>query len=141
MTRRPADRTGLIERPRHKGWWGLEEYQDEAYAKEREIRPEQPLRHAASDRPARSVPSPVGRALTQGQIAAIRAIMHLFVEDDLTRGVDPRLTIYCHRCEGPRTAAGSVRYGSATLCNDCGAEYEIALGRGLVESVPSFLER
>jgi hypothetical protein len=83
----------------------------------------------------------VGRALTPNQIEAIRAVMRLFVDDDLSRGLDPRSTLFCDRCEDQRAAAGSVRYGRLTFCNECSTEFEIARARVLVAAETEFAKR
>jgi len=138
MARRFADRAPTVERPRKKGWWGEpeDELLDDPVASERAVEPRQ-----KSGRSARSAPVLVGRALTPSQIESIRAVMRLFVEDDLARGVDPRMTLLCHRCGVPRQAIGSVRYERTTLCHECCVEYEIARARGLVESAAEFVNR
>src|SRR5436309_2473819 len=63
---------------------------------------------------SRLQPAPPGEcspiALTEAQIAAIQAAMHLFVEDDLQHGESARGRMYCDACERARSAAGFIRY-------------------------------
>jgi formate dehydrogenase maturation protein FdhE len=63
-------------------------------------------------------------------VAAIRAAMQLFVEDDLARGVRRTDRLYCDACQRPRPAAGGIRYGRYALCNGCATEYEVARAHG-----------
>jgi hypothetical protein len=56
--------------------------------------------------------------------------MHLFVEDDITRGTQPWDRRYCDACERLRSAAGFVQYARYSLCNLCAIEYEVANARG-----------
>lgn len=141
MTRRPGNRSVSVERPRQKGWWG----EPEATVTEDETEHQPPAHREPARRPAashtmRSV-ARVGRALTPGQVEAIRAVMRLFAEDDTANGIDPHYTLFCHRCNAPRRAIGSIRYERFTLCNDCGIDYEITRARGLADGVAEYLER
>ena len=79
------------------------------------------------------------RVLTTRQLAAIRNAMHLFVEDDLARGVSPSLSEYCPACDAPKPLPGFVRYDDVALCNACATDYEIARTRGLVQSAATFV--
>jgi hypothetical protein len=81
---------------------------------------------------------PLGRILTESQIGAIRAAMHLFVEEDAGRD-SARGRVYCDACEHPQPAAGSIRYGRYQICNACATDYEIAHARGLVGSMGQFV--
>jgi hypothetical protein len=141
MSRRPGSKVVTVERPRQKGWWGCPETdQLEADEIPGDAPPREPLRRAAEPRQARKTVA-VGRALTPNQIDAIRAVMRLFIDDDLGRGLDPHTTLYCDRCESAQPAAGSVRYGRFTFCNGCSTEFEIARGRGLIEHEGEFMDR
>ena len=79
--------------------------------------------------------------LTQRQVDAIKTAMHLFVEEDLERGVLPQSTRPCSVCRRPRSAAGFVTYGEFRLCNQCATEYEISRAQGIVRSINDFLAR
>src|SRR5579872_1207833 len=87
MARRLTDKSAVLTRPRQKGWWGEPD--------EQELQPVAAPPDAR--RPAgRALHRPavaVGRALTPSQIDSIRAVMRLFIDDDVARGVDPRLTL------------------------------------------------
>jgi len=141
MSRRAFKTSCTVERPRQKGWWGVPE-QDE-------LEPELDAGAAPARDQTRRLNAPppaqraaqVGRALTPGQIEAIRTVMRLFVEEDAARGVDPHSSLLCHRCQAPRRAIGSVRYDRFTFCNDCAVEYEIARARGATDSPAEFCER
>ena len=89
------------------------------------------------------VPLPVrvstGRSLSGNQLAAIRAVMRLFVEDDLAQGVSPRDRIECVACAAVRPAPGFVTYDGSTVCNACATAYEIDRARGLVRVIGEFL--
>jgi hypothetical protein len=78
------------------------------------------------------------RALTTRQLAAIRDAMHLFVEDDLARGVSPSASEYCPACDASKPLPGFVQYDDVALCNACATDYEIARTRGLVQYAASF---
>lgn len=138
MSRRLTDRSNVLPRPRQKGWWGEPDEHDRPV----EELPAQdaPRRHAAQ-RPLHGPTAAVGRALTPGQIASIRAVMRLFIDDDVAGGVDPRLTLFCNRCGTPRQAIGSVRYDRATFCHECCVEFEVTRARGLVESAAEYVLR
>lgn len=137
MARRLSEKSAVLARPRQKGWWGEPE--------EHELQPAisapaEPPRRPAARQPHQPAIT-VGRALTPNQIESIRAVMRLFIDDDLARGVDPRLTLLCHRCDGPRQAIGSVRYERLTLCHECCVEFEVARARGVVEAASEFVAR
>src|SRR5579885_3057821 len=131
MARRLSSKVVTVERPRQKGWWGRPEPEEiDLPYEEREPGAREPVRRAAGAQAAQG-PIAVGRALTPNQVEAIRAIMRLFVDDDLGRGLDPRARLHCDRCESPQPAAGSVRYGRFTFCNACSTEFELARARAL----------
>jgi hypothetical protein len=77
--------------------------------------------------------------LTPGQLAAVREIMRLLVEEDLDEGVSPRFRVHCDVCHRPRQMAGFVLYEGLRMCNACATEYEIARLRRLVNSAEDFL--
>ena len=79
-------------------------------------------------------PSSAARQLNETQLAAIRAAMQLFVDDDVDRGVTPGQRLFCDACERVRAAAGCIQYDRYLLCNACGIEYEVAHARGLTVS-------
>jgi hypothetical protein len=91
-----------------------------------------------SEPPAYAVPHAT-RALTTRQVAAIRDAMHLFVEDDLERGVPSNVSAYCPSCDAPRPLPGFVRYDEVALCNACATDYEIARTRGLVQDAKTYI--
>lgn len=93
---------------------------------------------ADGDSPAYAVQHAT-RVLTTRQLAAIRDAMHLFVEDDLARGISPSTTEYCVACDAPKPLPGFVRYDDVALCNACATDYEIARTRGLVQSAATFI--
>jgi hypothetical protein len=84
--------------------------------------------------------APATLSLTPQQVAAIRDVMHIFVEDDLDRGVPLRASAYCPACDAPRPLAGFVRYDDVALCNACATDYEIARTRGLVADASEFIQ-
>jgi hypothetical protein len=142
MARRPGNKVVTVERPRQKGWWGSPESDEVEAAREEPVAAQrEPVRRVQRERPVHQPITTVGRSLTPNQVEAIRAVMHLFVDDDLGRGLDPRASLQCDRCERPQPAAGSVRYERHTFCNPCSTEFEIARARGLVEQSAEFLER
>src|SRR5215207_1327689 len=59
------------------------------------------------------------------QIAAIHAVMRLFIEDDLANGTTADAMRPCDRCRLERPAAGFIRYGDRQVCNGCATAYEI----------------
>ncbi len=67
--------------------------------------------------------------LTLAQVAAIRAVMQLFVEDDLAQGASPDRRFYCAACQRPRPMPGFIPYGRYQVCNACATEYEVARAR------------
>lgn len=62
---------------------------------------------------------------TNGQVQAVYEVMRLLREDDRDRGRTVDDTVGCTLCRRDRSAAGSVRYGAATLCNGCATDYEL----------------
>ncbi len=79
--------------------------------------------------------------LTPRQRAAVRAVMRLFVEEDLARGVSPRQRLHCSACRRPRPMPGFVRYGEHLLCNECATAYEVARLCGQVRCANEFVRR
>ncbi len=141
MSRRAFKASCTVERPRQKGWWGVPEQDELEPEVEGSAAPaREATRRLAAPPPAQRAVQ-VGRALTPGQIEAIRVVMRLFVDEDAARGVDPRSSLTCHRCQAPRRAIGSVRYERLTFCNECAVEYEIARARGAADSPVEFCER
>lgn len=103
-----------------------------------------PGRRSAHQPPGRTIgrrmrTAPAGRALTPEQVAAIRAVMHLFVEDDLANGVPAEKRMYCDACQKPRPALGFIQYDRHLMCNACAIEYEVARARGLALSAGQFV--
>lgn len=77
--------------------------------------------------------------LSASQLAAIRAAMQLFIDDDLASGVAPDHKLYCVACERVRPAAGFIQYTRYLVCNGCAIEYEIARARGLTGSIGQYV--
>jgi hypothetical protein len=78
-------------------------------------------------------------ALSTTQLAAIRAVMRTFVDDDLARGVALQARMFCHACQQGRAMAGFIAYDRYQLCNWCATEYEVARARGEVQSAGQFV--
>lgn len=89
-------------------------------------------------RRTRTAPAAV-REVTAAQVAAIRAVLRLFVEDDLANGVSPEKRMFCDACERPRSALGFIQYDRHMLCNPCAVEYEVARARGMALSAGQFV--
>ncbi len=87
-----------------------------------------------SGRPPRSV-----RALSPQQLAAIHAVMRIFVEDDRERGVTADEMVDCAGCRRPRAAAGAINYGDITLCHHCALSYEVMRASGRVRNAEAFV--
>ncbi len=81
------------------------------------------------------------RHLTPRQKAAVQAVMRMFVEEDLARGVSPKQRLHCAACRRPRPMPGFVRYGEHLLCNDCATAYEIARLRGQARCADEFVRQ
>lgn len=79
------------------------------------------------------------RELSAAQVAAIRAVMQLFVEDDIANGASATQTIDCAVCMAPRPSPGFIQYDHHLLCNDCAAAYEIARARGEVMTAAEYV--
>jgi formate dehydrogenase maturation protein FdhE len=96
---------------------------------------------AISSNPAAAAPreGAAGRVLSSAQLAAIHAVMHLFVDDDLAAGVSPHTRIHCDACVGPRPQPGAIRYERYLLCNGCATEYEVARIRGVVAAAGQYV--
>lgn len=77
--------------------------------------------------------------LTDSQLGAIRTAMQLFVDDDLSRGLEVDRRLYCEACERKCPAAGFIQYGRYMLCNACATEYEIAHAGGLATNIGHFI--
>jgi hypothetical protein len=80
------------------------------------------------------------RPLSAEQVAAVRTVMRLFVEDDLAAGVTPDERDVCDACRKERPAAGAIHYDDVYLCNACATEYELARLRGQVRDAGQFVE-
>ena len=78
-------------------------------------------------------------ALTAGQLTAIRTVMALFVDDDLTRGISPRAELYCRACQQGRPMPGFILYERYQFCNRCATEYEVARLCSMVASPGQFV--
>ena len=102
-------------------------------------RQEDPLPAGVTDDVRTWVVLPPTRELTPGQLAAIRTVMRLFVDDDLADGVSPHRQMYCHACRAARPMPGFIRYEPYRLCNPCATEYEVAQTSGLVADTEQFV--
>lgn len=80
------------------------------------------------------------RTLTPTQEAAIRAVMQLFLDDDLAAENGPQEPRWCDRCAASRPGAGAVRYDTGSVCNDCATAYELARAGGRCRSLAEFLD-
>ncbi len=89
---------------------------------------------AWSGSPEHRQPLPVGshreirmnrRPPSQTQVRAVRTVMRLLAEDDLSRGVARHARRWCERCRTARPAAGFISYPGASLCNSCALAYEL----------------
>jgi hypothetical protein len=80
-----------------------------------------------------------GRTLTPEQVAAIQAVMRLFVEDDLANGVAAQKRMYCDACQQAQPALGFIQYDRHLMCNTCAIEYEVARARGMALSAGQFV--
>lgn len=94
-----------------------------------------PSGEAAVDRRLQSK----GVALSGREVAAMRAALALFVEDDIARGVAAGSRIFCDACQRARPAAGFIQYGRYAVCNACAIEYEVARSRGLLSTPGQFV--
>lgn len=83
--------------------------------------------------------TPVGRALTAEQLDAVRAIMRLFVDDDLAKGISPARQLLCAACERWQSAPGFILYERSEFCNDCATDFETARLRGLARTAADYL--
>lgn len=82
---------------------------------------------------------PPMRPLSPEQVTAIRAVMQLFVEDDIANGVSPQKRMYCDACQKLQPALGFIEYDRHLLCNGCAIEYEVARARGLALSAGQYV--
>lgn len=76
---------------------------------------------------------------TARQIAAVRAVMQLFVEEDLETGVSPRQQMHCVRCARLRPLPGFLVYDGLRLCNACATDFELARICGSAHTAAEFL--
>lgn len=139
--RRPsAAHAVFAERPRLKGWRDVAAY-DETDDDE-EVEYSRGVAAAARRSPPAARPRPVtqvGRLLTPQQVESVRAIMRLFLEEDLARGVPADRRLLCGCCGLTKWAAGFVLYGRTPFCNDCAAELELSRLRGRCDTAAEFL--
>lgn len=136
--RRPnSARQPAASRPRLKGWRNSTSYDDSDGEHEQATAPT-PRRPVSNQHQPRSI-AQVGRLLTPQQIASVHAIMRLFLEDDLARGVPFDHLLLCQCCGSTKWAAGYVLYGRSAFCNECAAEYEITRLRGHCDNAADYL--
>ena len=83
--------------------------------------------------------APARRAATPLHLAAARAVMRLFISEDLAHGVSPTSQLFCCACQSRRPMPGFVQYGESQLCNDCATEYEVLRIAGIFETVDQYL--
>lgn len=79
------------------------------------------------------------RRLSARQISAIQYVIHLFVDEDLERGVSAVAQIHCDACSCRRPRAGAIPYGEHLLCNTCAAEYEVADADRRISTIGEFI--
>jgi hypothetical protein len=79
------------------------------------------------------------RSPTPTQVAAVRSVMQLFVEDDLARGVTRHSRLWCVACASQQQAPGFVRYDGYWFCNPCATSYELARLSGTARVVADVL--
>ncbi len=79
------------------------------------------------------------RPISASQLAAVRTIMQLFIDEDLTNGVSLSQRLLCHGCRLPCSMAGFLQYERYQLCNGCATEYEVARMRGVVASIGQYV--
>lgn len=92
-------------------------------------------KHGARKRLGRK---PTGRELSAAQVEAAAAIMRLFVDDDLERGIRPEQVGWCHACQTWQPLAGAIPYDEVVFCNACAATYELARLRGVAPPASGF---
>jgi hypothetical protein len=78
-------------------------------------------------------------ALSHTQLAAIRAAMQVFVEEDLEQGMTGAQRVFCDACELPRPRPGAIRYQPYLLCNRCATAYEVARAARWVRTAGQFV--
>ncbi|HTE86974.1 MAG TPA: hypothetical protein VK821_19850 [Dehalococcoidia bacterium] len=66
-------------------------------------------------------------------------VIHLFMEEDLERGIPATAHIYCDACARRRPRAGAIPYGDHLLCNFCAAQFEVAKANGETPSIGQFI--
>jgi hypothetical protein len=79
------------------------------------------------------------RSISVEQIAAVRAVMQIFIDDDRAKGMPENHRMHCDACQTDRGALGFIQYERDIICNDCAIEYEVARLRGLVMSAAEFV--
>jgi hypothetical protein len=77
--------------------------------------------------------------LTLRQIAAVQYAVHLFIAEDLERGIPATARIYCDGCACQRPRAGAMPYDGNLLCNVCAAQFEVARAGGSIRTVGQFI--
>lgn len=80
-----------------------------------------------------------GRRLSDEQRAAIRAVMQIFVEDDLAGGMRDDERLPCDACHLDQAAPGFIKYDDLAMCNSCAIDYETARAEGNVFSAADFV--
>ncbi len=86
-----------------------------------------------------SAPTRVVHPPTARQVAAVRTVMQLFVDQDLESGVSPRRVMRCARCGQLRPLPGFLLYDGVRFCNRCATEYELARIGGQARTASEFL--
>jgi formate dehydrogenase maturation protein FdhE len=79
-------------------------------------------------------------SLSTRQVSSIRAVMQLFIEDDIASGESVSERRYCHACELRRPAAGFIQYDRYAICNACATNYELARATGLAEDIGQYVD-
>lgn len=76
---------------------------------------------------------------TLAQVAAVRAVMRAFRDEDLGSGISTAQWLHCDGCRDKRPLPGAIRYEGAFLCNDCATAYEIARLRRQIGTAAHFI--
>lgn len=97
----------------------------------------EPVVPARNERPRASAEAT--RPPSPAQLDAVRTVMQLLVDDDVSRGITSARRTYCDGCARSRPSPGAVVYGHYQLCHACAVEYEVARTRRQVGSAGQFV--
>jgi hypothetical protein len=79
------------------------------------------------------------RGLTPRQMAAVHYAVHLFIAEDLERGIPATARIHCDGCACQRPRAGAMPCDGNLLCNVCAAQFEVAGAGENVQTIGQFI--